>query len=356
MPGRSLNYDHGPDRLLSLEHAVEGRQFYLFDALGSVVNLTDAAGAIQARYVYDAWGNHRRVAGTSPNPFGFTDHERDDESGLCYAKARYYDPEIGLFLTQDPFEGVLDTPPSLHRYLYAYGNPMVYVDPSGRIAILKAAQEKLQQAKEAVVDFADSLDDDQEEQGFVERKLKQEVAKAAGAAAGLVGIVNEGVGTANLVVNAVLVDRKLRAGIEVGDLTRQAEDEILEAVETAEQAIAVIKEDPIRVGAELFRSAKDTLVAAGQGDTRAIAEVSAAVTQVAVDVAVGGKGVGGVAKASRRVGKAATELVEAGGELALRRVRQGGRTSRELFEELPEAGSTGDDVGNLLRRGEQASK
>jgi len=56
----------------------------------------------------------------------------DRETGLYYAKARYYDPELGLFLTQDPFEGVLDTPPSLHRYLYAFGNPTRFVDPTGR--------------------------------------------------------------------------------------------------------------------------------------------------------------------------------------------------------------------------------
>jgi len=56
----------------------------------------------------------------------------DRETGLYYAKARYYDPELGIFLTEDPSLGQLDTPPSLHRYLYAYQNPTVYVDPVGR--------------------------------------------------------------------------------------------------------------------------------------------------------------------------------------------------------------------------------
>ena len=127
-------YDYGADRLLSLDNLTTGRQYYLFDALGSIVDLTDAAGAIQARYIYDAWGNHRRTAGTSPNPFGFTGHELDDETGLYYAKARYYDPELGIFLTQDPFEGQIQTPPSLHRYLYAYQNPTVYTDPTGLLS------------------------------------------------------------------------------------------------------------------------------------------------------------------------------------------------------------------------------
>ena len=125
-------YDYGPDRLLSLSHATEGRQYYLFDALGSVVDLMRPDGALQARYQYDAWGNLRSTAGSSFNVFGFTGHERDDATGLYYFKARYYDPETGRFLTEDPFEGTREQPPSLHRYLYAYQNPTVYTDPTGR--------------------------------------------------------------------------------------------------------------------------------------------------------------------------------------------------------------------------------
>jgi len=48
-----------------------------------------------------------------------------------YAKARFYDPEVGRFLTEDPAEPDLTTPPSLHKYLYAYGNPTRYWDPLG---------------------------------------------------------------------------------------------------------------------------------------------------------------------------------------------------------------------------------
>ena len=62
-------YDYGPDRLLSLAHASEPRQFYLFDALRSVSNLVTQTGVVQARYQYDAWGNARNTVGTSFNPF-----------------------------------------------------------------------------------------------------------------------------------------------------------------------------------------------------------------------------------------------------------------------------------------------
>ena len=44
-------YDYGPDRLLSLHHRDEGRQYYLFDTLGSVVDLTTPEGSVQVRAV-----------------------------------------------------------------------------------------------------------------------------------------------------------------------------------------------------------------------------------------------------------------------------------------------------------------
>jgi RHS repeat-associated protein len=124
-------YDYGSDRLLSVNHYTQGRSYYHFDALGSPVNLTDTSVAIQARYQYDAWGNYRRSAGERWNPFGFTGHEYDEETDLYYAKARFYDPNVGRFISEDPFQGDIATPPSLHRYIYTYGNPTMFIDPYG---------------------------------------------------------------------------------------------------------------------------------------------------------------------------------------------------------------------------------
>jgi RHS repeat-associated protein len=72
------------------------------------------------------------LANNETQPIGFTGYLKDPESGLYYAKARYYDPQIGRFTTQDPVEGIPMQPPSLHRYLYAYANPTTYTDPTGR--------------------------------------------------------------------------------------------------------------------------------------------------------------------------------------------------------------------------------
>jgi RHS repeat-associated protein len=126
-------YDYGSDRLISLQHAQEGRRFYQFDTLGSVTNLTDDAGSPVANYHLDAWGEYRfeDELAASQNRFGFTGHAYDRETSLVFAKGRYYDPEVGRFTNQDSHLGVAQSPPTLHRYFYALGNPLRYVDPDG---------------------------------------------------------------------------------------------------------------------------------------------------------------------------------------------------------------------------------
>jgi RHS repeat-associated protein len=131
------HYIHGPSGLLALDHVSEGPQYYLFDALGSVVSLSKPDGSLQAHYTYDVWGTMDDRVGGSANRFGFTGHELDGVSGLYYAKMRYYDPILGLFLTPDPVVGNPTNPLSLHSYLYAYQNPTVYIDPDGRESISK---------------------------------------------------------------------------------------------------------------------------------------------------------------------------------------------------------------------------
>src|SRR5690606_7653523 len=100
-------YEYGPDRLLSLYDATaaaaEQRQFQLFDGLGSITALVRQDGLVQARRLWDAWGQSRGGSGETSNRFGFTGHEHDDATGLIYAKARYLDPELGRFLSEDPF-------------------------------------------------------------------------------------------------------------------------------------------------------------------------------------------------------------------------------------------------------------
>jgi len=125
-------YEYAGDRLLAARRLAEGHAYYLVDGLGSSVNLIKPDGSLVARYSYDAWGSLRSIAGASSNPFLFTGHQFDEATGLYSARARYYDPEIGRFITEDPGGGDPMMPTSLHEYAYGNGNPTVYTDPTGR--------------------------------------------------------------------------------------------------------------------------------------------------------------------------------------------------------------------------------
>jgi RHS repeat-associated protein len=144
--GASLNtlrkYDKG-NGLLSVTEVnpaaslARSSQFYQVDGLGSTVNLTDSSGVIQQSYEYDAWGNIRAQAGGSLNAKTYNGHYFDSETGLDYFGARYYDPDVGLFITQDSLLGEAETPASQHRYMYALDNPLTYVDLTGHMASLR---------------------------------------------------------------------------------------------------------------------------------------------------------------------------------------------------------------------------
>jgi RHS repeat-associated protein len=124
-------YDYGMDQLVRLDNQTEGRSFFHLDGIRSTVSLTDATGGSRQSIFYDAWGNERDRIGASANNFTFTGHELDEETGLIYAKARFYDADIGRFLSQDTFLGNENEPPSLHRYFYANANPTRFMDPTG---------------------------------------------------------------------------------------------------------------------------------------------------------------------------------------------------------------------------------
>lgn len=131
-------FEWGSDRLVSFTRFDEPRRYFSFDALGSVTALSDAAGSPVARYHLDAWGDFRFAAelDASRNRFAFTGHVFDRETKLYNAKARYFDPKLGRFLTQDAYRGKPDEPPSLHRYAYGHNRPGYYIDQDGNIVFI----------------------------------------------------------------------------------------------------------------------------------------------------------------------------------------------------------------------------
>ncbi len=107
-----------------------GADFYLADALGSAVALTDADGGVATRYTYAPFGT-TAVDGGSTNPFQFTAREEDGLTGLYYYRARYYHPGLSRFISEDP---IYVRPNGNQEYGYALNNPTKLRDPSGAIS------------------------------------------------------------------------------------------------------------------------------------------------------------------------------------------------------------------------------
>lgn len=107
--------------------------WYLFNGHGDVVQLADNTGAVTKEYFYDSFGNEKNSDPNDTNPFRYCGEYFDKETGNIYLRARYYDPEIARFLTQDTVRGESTDPLSLNLYTYVSNNPILNIDPTGHI-------------------------------------------------------------------------------------------------------------------------------------------------------------------------------------------------------------------------------
>lgn len=111
------------------------RSYYHSNHLSSPQLITDSAGVAAASYEYAAFGeilNSTEAAGVE-NHRTFGGHESDDEFGLVYMGARYYDPILGRFASADSVAPNLMEPQGWNPYSFVQNNPMSYSDPSGNI-------------------------------------------------------------------------------------------------------------------------------------------------------------------------------------------------------------------------------
>jgi RHS repeat-associated protein len=101
--------------------------YYHSDGLGSVTSISSSSGSLVNNYVYDSFGNLTTSSGTISNPFQYTGRDYDPETGLRYYRARYYDPFIGRFISEDPvrFSG------GINYYPYVANDPVNLSDPLG---------------------------------------------------------------------------------------------------------------------------------------------------------------------------------------------------------------------------------
>lgn len=110
------------------------RSYFLFDGLGSVVAVTNASEGVTNSYTYDPYGvtTETKAALTNVfNPWRYAGQYQDVSTGMYKMGARYYQPELGRWTQQDPLGACLSTSRTANRYVYAFNDPVNFVDPSG---------------------------------------------------------------------------------------------------------------------------------------------------------------------------------------------------------------------------------
>jgi RHS repeat-associated protein len=129
-PVLAMRYLTGPaaDQVFAQEDASGRVSWLLADSLGTVRDLVDNNGAVANHITYDSYGNI--IAQTHPastTRFLYAGRELDASTGLYYDRSRYYDPELGRFLSEDPTRFLGGT----NLYRYVHNNPVSRRDPFG---------------------------------------------------------------------------------------------------------------------------------------------------------------------------------------------------------------------------------
>ena len=106
--------------------------YYHPDHLGSTSVMTTAAGVQEEGLTYYPYGAIRTDTGTTNMPYKYTGQELDASTGLYFYEARYYDAELGRFISADSLVPNPHNPQDLNRYSYVRNNPLRYTDPTGR--------------------------------------------------------------------------------------------------------------------------------------------------------------------------------------------------------------------------------
>jgi RHS repeat-associated protein len=128
--GSAVEYVNGPGtdnklRLTDSRLAATGPLYFVQDHLGSTTALTNSLGVTVSQTSYDSFGNPS--AGASLTRYTYTGREFDSDTGLYYYRARWYDPQLGRFISEDP----IGLAGGINQFAYVSNNPQNAKDPSG---------------------------------------------------------------------------------------------------------------------------------------------------------------------------------------------------------------------------------
>ena len=111
--------------------------YYLRNAQNDIVKLIDSSGSTVVEYCYDSWGKLLSISGSlastlgKNNPFRYRGYVYDEETGFYYLQSRYYNPEVGRFISADVLlstgQGVIGH----NAYAYCLNNPVNREDSNG---------------------------------------------------------------------------------------------------------------------------------------------------------------------------------------------------------------------------------
>ena len=143
---RELIFLYDEDGVVGVTYSFNGATpvtyYYHKNLQGDVIAIYDEGGNLKAGYAYDAWGNHVVTNSNLPqlaqcNPFRYRGYYYDVETGLYYCNARYYSPLLRRWISPDAFS-YLDpkTFCGIDLYCYCKNNPIMFIDPSGRIPLI----------------------------------------------------------------------------------------------------------------------------------------------------------------------------------------------------------------------------
>ena len=139
--GNDLRYFiHTPAGMLlySIDAITDTRQFYHFDEMGNTIAVTDDSGAVIGSYAYTPYGRLTASTGAIDNSFTWQGQYgiMDEGNGLYYVRARYYNANIGRFISRDPIKAI--NPREVNPYQYALANPLIFEDMTGRKSVKEA--------------------------------------------------------------------------------------------------------------------------------------------------------------------------------------------------------------------------